>query len=1062
MHLRMRVLAVLAAIVVAWSLPAFAQEQTGAIQGTIKDASGAVLPGATVEARSPQVVGASTAVSDAQGMYRFPALPPGTYTISVTLQGFATSKSEAVLALGQLLTIDVALKVAAVSETVEVTGESPLIDVRQNASFATLQRDLIARIPRGRDFTSILAIAPGTQDESYAGGTQIDGASGSENRFIIDGMDTTAIRSGVSNKTFLVDFIQEVQVKSSGYNAEFGGATGGVINVLSKAGSNSYRGSAGTYYNGNALRGEVRPTWRINPWTDEGGTFPGDLEQVYGRDNDKWHNWNPVFDFGGPLMRDRLWYYAGFSQDRDDYSRTLKYIYSNPVGQTKTFDWYSQERYLNWNGTTQLSSNIRLRVSGANQWNKNRGSSPAFQYEGSTFQGFSGAEAILNGQSTSGGWTSATYYADPQKFVENYELTGDDYTNQMFAGNLDWVIRPTFFVNMTSGALTYNTTQPPEFAAQSPRIWYGVSNMTSLPGLIPDSVRHQSGWYNIDRSNSLTQRAYYQRLFTNLNTILYKPFYGQHTFKAGVRFERINHEENSGYQYPIFRIYWDRTRTTGDGRRMRGDYGYYVARTYGTFGEANSNNWSLWLQDSWTIKDRLTINAGVRTEREEVPSYSGGAGIKFGFADKIAPRLGFAYDVKGDGKWKAYGSFGWFYDMMKLSLPISSFGGNKWIDWYFTLDTHDLSQIRCTPETSSHSGNCGPGTLIESIDYRFNSSVADPRLADYFGGTPHNTIDPDIKPYKTDEFTFGLDRELNTTMSLGVRYVRKRLIHAIEDVGVKLLPSANNPNGIEVYFISNPGYGLTQVLNPDFPSFQTPRAQRDYDSVELRLQKRLAQHWSLNASYLWSRLNGNFSGLASSDETGRTDPNVSRYFDAPYMSWNAQGAPNLGPLYTDRPHQGKVQATYDFNFGTTVGLNAVFQSGMPVGALVSWQGYPVFISTRDSLGRTPFQQRYDLYAQHDIRLKGNHAVNLSVNIDNVFDLKTITDYNQTINRDTLSFDDATYFGGFDPWQLMQQEIGAGGDMRYNPLVVNADSSYNTRPYSYMGRRAFRFMVKYTF
>jgi hypothetical protein len=180
------------------------------------------------------------------------------------------------------------------------------------------------------------------------------------------------------------------------------------------------------------------------------------------------------------------------------------------------------------------------------------------------------------------------------------------------------------------------------------------------------------------------------------------------------------------------------------------------------------------------------------------------------------------------------------------------------------------------------------------------------------------------------------------------------------------------------------------------------------------------------------------------------------------MSWNSSAEPTLGPLYTDRPHQAKIQATYDFRFGTSLGLNASFQSGMPVGALVSWQGYPVFISTRDSLGRTPFLQRYDLYAQHTIRLARSHSITLSANIDNLFDLKTVTDFNQTINRDTLSYDDATYFAGFDPWKLMQQEIAAGGDMRYNPLVVDASGRYNTKPYSYMGRRAVRFMAKYTF
>jgi hypothetical protein len=1063
MRVRTLVLALCAALL---AVPAVAQEQTGAIQGVVKDASGAVLPGVTVEARSPQVVGVTTVVTDTQGIYRFPALPPGTYTLTATLQGFAPAESEAVLALGQLLKIDLALKVAGVTETVKVTGESPLIDVKQNASFATIQADMIARIPRGRDFQSVVSTAPGTNNESYAGGIQVDGSSGSENRFIVDGMDTTAIRSGTSNKTVLVDFLQEVQVKSSGYNAEFGGATGGVINVLSKSGSNVYKGSAGTYYRGNALRGAIRPSWRINPYSDS-ASVSGFLEQVKGRDNDKWNNWNPVFDFGGPALKDKLWYYAGFSQNRDDYSRTVKYMYSNPVGLQKTFDWSEQQRYLNWNGTTQLSNNLRLKVSGANQWNKNRGNAPAFQSQGSTFQNFTGAQAVLNGQSTNGGWTTATYYTDNQKFVENYELTGTDYTNNLLSGNLDWVITPTFFLNVTSGALTYNTSQPTNFAASSPRIYYATSNLSYLPGVIPDSMRHAGGWYNIDRSNSLTAREYYQRLFANVNSILYKSLAGQHTVKYGVRFERINNEMNSGYQYPIFNIYWNGTRTTGDGRRVRGDYGYWRARTYGTFGKAHSNNWSLWLQDSWSVKDRLTINAGVRTEQEEVPSYSGAAGIKFGFGDKIAPRLGFAYDIKGDGKWKAYGSYGWFYDVMKLSLPISSFGGDKWKDWYYTLDTLDLTQIKCNPPTSSDSGQCGPGRVIESIDYRFNSSIADPRLADYFGGTPHNTIDPDMKPYKTDSLDFGVDHELNSTMSVGVRYVRKRLIYAVEDVGVKLLPTPNNPSGIEVYFISNPGYGLSQVLNPDFPSFKTPRAQRDYDGVEFHVNKRLGNDWSLYANYLYSRLYGNYSGLASSDEVsssgnGRTDPNVSRYFDAPYMSWTSQGKPNLGRLYTDRPHQVKLQATYDFKFGTVLGLNALYQSGFPVGALVDWQGYPVFIGERDSLGRTPFQQRYDLYAEHLVRLRGSHGVRVSVNVDNLFDFKTVTDYNQTVNRDSLAYDDATFFAGFDPFKLMNQEIAAGGDMRYNPLVVDANGKYNTKPYSYMSRRAVRFMVKYSF
>jgi len=223
MHFRSRVWAIAMVLAVGLAATAWAQEQSGGIQGIVKDSSGAVLPGVTVEARNVAGSGAVSAVTDDRGIYRFPAVPPGTYEITATLQGFKTAKiGNAVIELGKLLTVDMVMDVAGLAETVQVTGESPLIDVKQNASFASIQKETLDRIPKGRDFTSVVSVAPGTNSESLAGGIQIDGASGSENKFIVDGMDTTNMRSGTSGKTVQVDFIQEVQVKSSGYNAEFG------------------------------------------------------------------------------------------------------------------------------------------------------------------------------------------------------------------------------------------------------------------------------------------------------------------------------------------------------------------------------------------------------------------------------------------------------------------------------------------------------------------------------------------------------------------------------------------------------------------------------------------------------------------------------------------------------------------------------------------------------------------------------------------------------------------------------------------------------------------------
>lgn len=178
----------------------FSQERSGAIEGAVKDSSGAILPGATVEARSPSLVGVQSATSDGQGNYRFPALTPGVYEITAALQGFTQVKVGAVrLSLGQVLKIDLTLGLASLTETVQVTAESPLIDVKQNAAAATISAELIDRLPKARDFTDLIRTAPGTQQERKSG-IQIDGAGGSEHRYVIDGLDTTGIRTGISGQ----------------------------------------------------------------------------------------------------------------------------------------------------------------------------------------------------------------------------------------------------------------------------------------------------------------------------------------------------------------------------------------------------------------------------------------------------------------------------------------------------------------------------------------------------------------------------------------------------------------------------------------------------------------------------------------------------------------------------------------------------------------------------------------------------------------------------------------------------------------------------------------------
>ncbi|MDP2053900.1 MAG: carboxypeptidase regulatory-like domain-containing protein, partial [Acidobacteriota bacterium] len=284
--------------------PAWAQDQRGSIEGVVRDASGAVLPGATVEATANGVVSAT--VTDAVGLYRFPSLPPGNYRVSANLQGFvAREVVEVRVGLGQMKKVDFALPLAGVAETVTVTAQTPLVDVRSTSRQANIRAEQVELLPKGRDFTTMVTQAPGANQESKLGGISIDGASAGENRYIIDGIETTNLVSGTSGKRLISDFVEEVQVKSSGYTAEFGGATGGVINAMTKSGTNEMHGSGIFNYQSSSLAGSPTPTLRRNLVNDDIAEYI-----TYPKDDEK--RTEPGFTLGGPLVRDRAWFFGAY------------------------------------------------------------------------------------------------------------------------------------------------------------------------------------------------------------------------------------------------------------------------------------------------------------------------------------------------------------------------------------------------------------------------------------------------------------------------------------------------------------------------------------------------------------------------------------------------------------------------------------------------------------------------------------------------------------------------------------------------------------------------------
>jgi hypothetical protein len=1006
MHARIGALLVAGCLALAGS--AAAQEQRGSIEGTVRDSSGAVLPGATVEARNVIRGGVATTVSDAAGLFRFPALAPGRYNLDATLQGFAPAKLENVeLLLGQIKTVDLTLGVSGVAETVQVTAESPLVDVRQSARAVSIRDEQVELLPKGRDFTTLVTQAPGANYEQRLGGLSVDGASAGENRYIIDGVETTDLQNGTSGKQLLPDFIEEVQVKSSGYTAEFGGATGGVVNVITKSGTNELHGSGLFYFEGSALSGGRysfnsgttigdfggatgqapqaaggRPSLRLNPTTNQAEYFD------YPEDDNT--RLEPGFSIGGPIATDKAWFYAAYQPTMMRWERTAQVSNGNSV----TREQKDTRHFFTANTTSQLGQNLRTRAAFNNSFRKRDGLLPA-----------------LDGTDLPN---------TPYDLVRSFP-------NWSVSGSADWVARPNLYVGVRTGY--YFSDISDENFPQGPRTTWVAGNIGFVGNngvAVPPQFQQGANFSSFPAAAAFSYiKDQQKRWQAQADATWYAQFAGQHQFKGGVQMDRIANDVDQGEAGNRVTLRWGSPLPTGV-PLTRGPFGYYSVRSNGvdpkrgfiTEGSVSTNNIGLFFQDAWTIGNRFTINAGIRTEQEQVPAYAAGPdiptdAIEFSFKDKLAPRLGFAWDLKGDGRSKLYSSWGMFYDIFKLELPRGSFGGDKWLEYYYTLDTPDWTSLTSSP-------NCPPacaGTLIRGpIDFRHPSFGSD-------------AIEPDLKPMRMQEAVVGFEQQLTNVTAASVRYVHKQIDRAIEDTG------ALDAQGNEIYVIANPGEGITQFAFAD-PLVNLPKPVRDYDAVEFAFDKRYADNWFARVSYMWSRLHGNYSGLSQGDENGRTSPNVGRLFDYPAMMFDQSGQPVFGPLPSDRPHQFKAQGIYSLPFGTSVGLNFLMQSGVPVSrelGILPTSNFPVQYRGRGSDGRTDVLSQTDLYVQHEFKVGGDRAFQVSLNIINLFDQSASIGKWQTYQlQDTngVSFDEHDFYSGalnFD--QLIQQQ-GVRQDPRF--------------------------------
>ena len=1000
--------------------PIDAQERFGGLTGVIRDQNGGVLPGVTVSLTEQGSGRTIVTVSDGKGTYRALELEPGRYRLRMSLPGFASLEQPAVvILLGRTIELDATLAIAGVTETVHVSpGPAPLIDVRTVTVAHNVAAEEFDLLPKTRAFVSLATTAPAVNAGVIEGGLQVNGASAAENAFTIDGVVVNSLIHARPRQSAAFEYLQEVQVKTAGVAAEYGGALGGVISAVTRSGGNTFRGEVHYFYEGSRLGAAPVPRLVLNPIDDRRVSYVQDA-----RSSD--HRHEPGGSLGGPIVRDRVFFFASVSPQLS--RRRYPYLFG---GGDRGSIAQRQTAHQTFGKVSGAAGRLNAYASVLHTPMDSVGTLPP--YDGTA------ANSVVSSRAAN---------------VVN-DRRGFETSGTSASANVDVLISGTSMLSMRAGIFRdrYADTGIPNITS----VTYQTPNL-GMTG-VPSEWQGPTGTSNTPRAmivaHDTTTRAFGGVDYTHMFAAA-----GRHQLKAGASWQRTANDVEAAYPGGYVFVYWDRTFSFG-GTTGRGPYGYYEVHDRGIRGRARAPMVSLFAQDEWRAGSRITVNLGVRAENERVPTYRQDLekyALQFGFADRIAPRLGVAFDVRGDGRLKLLASWGRYYDWTKYELPRDSFGADFWTIRYRALES---------PDPWSLSLANAPGRDLWIVP----GSVRDQRVPNF------DNVDPLLEPTWQDSAVAGLEYQIAPATIVTARYVHNDLRQVIDDIGTLV-------NGNTVLTIANPGSGRARMMPTSGATapFPTPPVQRQYDGLDVGITRRVANRWFGGANYTLSRLYGNYGGLASSDEirtptTGASfkthqqqagsiaNPggSVNNAWNLDQLVWDASGHLDVaGRLATDRPHVLKVYGGGALAGGTQVGISMLAASGTPISTYVNTTAQAeVFVNGRGDMGRTPALKQVDAMLAHQIAVGGRGRLRVQLTVLNVFNQKTPRHIFNWLNRGAGI---ARMSSAID---LSRTDLARGYDyaalIRATPDGANAfDPRYGMADLFNEGRQA-QFMVRLTF
>ena len=975
-------LAVLA--VLLWVLPAAAQMGTSSLSGLVVDASSKrAVPDAVVTATSPNLQGEQIVVTDSTGRYRVQALPPGDYTLRIEQEAYKPYVRPGIeLRADTTIEVNIEILPEALKEEIVVVAEPPTVDIGSTNQGMNINEDFTRRVPvapptakggSSRSFETAATAAPGAQADLY--GTSFNGSTSPENQYVIDGLSVNDPAFAVNGTPLSIEFIQEMNVITGGYMPEYGRTTGGFLNVLTQSGSNEFHGSVFGHWAPGLFTGDTKRIIR------NGATVQTHKELSYVYDLG--------FDIGGPIQRDKLWFYGGVMYFTTKWNlerslhRTLFDANADGSVQPRTDPETGLTEMERISGSTKnfVAREIGFQYIGKIDWAFSRNDKLSVAVFGiPVFTGGDGEYGILpqQGQPMLGNVDprqenlAGTYGALAMNLDSFVNDTVLKYTRAfenretLIDASLGWHYqtggrRPVDgseigSISGLAGTPAVVYTQPHSITEfedlpedVNPTICDPQGTNQALP--CPAGAQYQTG--GPDYMSEFTLNRYQGKVMVTRMLL----GGGHHVLKAGVDVEQSSYNTEVGYSgnRRMFEIF--------PGGFLEGrQYGFLTGPDDATI--LNSVPWDVnsltvggFLQDSWSIVDAVTLNAGLRYDVQILYADSGEVGMVV--PNQWSPRVGVIYDFTRDGRSKVYGHAARYYESVPLDVAQRQLSGEALAFSAVTCDPNDPAQINTACLDNANRLAIGGPTDVNAqwITY---------------GGSPV-LVDPDLEPQSSDEFILGAEYEVFPRGRVGLTYMRRYMHRVIEDM------SRDNANTL---FIGNPGYGIAR----DWPA-----ARREYDAITLYTDKRWRDGWLSAGSYTLSWLRGNYEGLFRNTTT-QLNPNTNAIFDLPTLTVNADG-----PLPGDYRHQIKLFGAKEFQLprrqAITGGLGFRAHSGGPtnyLGAHPIYAADEVFILPRGSGERLPWVFSIDPHAGYAFGLSEQTALELSVDVFNAFNFQSET------------------------------------------------------------------------